>query len=464
MESYDIVIIGSGPGGYVAAIRGAQLGKKVAIVEKQHVGGVCLNFGCIPTKALLKSAQILDYINHAKNFGIDIPKYNIDIKQMVARSRSVAAKLSNGIVSLLKKNKITVFEGHGLIARDKVVQINNANKTINIKANNVIIATGAGPRILSGFEPDNKQIWTSKEAMLLDSIPKSIIVVGSGAIGVEFASFYNSIGCNVTILEACNRILPAEDEEISTFAHKIFAQKGINIHTNVKLLSQKKHKNLLMINARLEDDKEQTFEAERLLMAVGIIANTDNIGLENTKIRLDNGHIITDQFMQTNETGIYAIGDVASSRPWLAHKASHEGIVAIEHIAGLKPHVINRNNIPACTYSNPQIASVGLTQVAAEKAGYKIRLGRFPFAANGKALAIGEDDGLIKTIFDSETGELLGAHMIGCDVTELIHGYVVAKNLESTELDLIRTIFPHPTLSEIIHESVLQAYGNAIHI
>ncbi|WP_316353527.1 dihydrolipoyl dehydrogenase [Candidatus Trichorickettsia mobilis] len=462
MENYDVIVIGGGPGGYVAAIRCAQLGKKVALVEKEHLGGVCLNWGCIPTKALLKSAEMLYHIKHAQDFGIDIAGYKIDIKQMVARSRRISSQLTGGIKGLLKKNKVNVFEGTAQIAKNKIIEVKNSKEQFSIKASNIIIATGAKPKILPGFEPDGKQIWTSREAMIPDSLPKSIIIVGSGAIGVEFASFYNTLGVDVTILEAQDRILPIEDLEISALAQKIFVQQGIKIFTNVKLLDHKINQSQISVNIQFEE-KKHLHTADKLLMAVGISGNIENIGLENTKIKVANSHIVTDEFMQTDEVGIYAIGDVAGS-PWLAHKASHEGIIVANMIAGLKPHPINKNNIPGCTYSYPQIASVGLTESAAKAAGYQVQVGKFPYQANGKALALGELNGLIKTIFDAKTGELLGAHMIGAEVTELIQGYVIAKNLEATELDLINTIFPHPTLSEMMHESVLQAYERAIHI
>ncbi len=462
MENYDVGIIGGGPGGYVAAIRAAQLGKKVVLVESQHLGGVCLNWGCIPTKALLKSAEIFTMLNHAEEYGIKAGKPTIDLAKMVERSRDISTKLTGGVKMLLKKNKVTVIDGIAALAGGKVISIKQGDKTTNIQAANIIIATGARSRVLQGFEPDGNQIITSKEAMIQTSLPKSMVVVGSGAIGIEFASFYNAIGVDVTVLEAQSRILPVEDEEISNLAHKAFTQKGIKIHTGVKLLKQTKSKDHVTVEFELAGKVHQ-LKTDKLLMAVGIVANTENLGLEKTKIKLDKGHIVTNQLMQTDEPNIYAIGDVTAA-PWLAHKASHEGIIAAEAIAGCKPHPINKHNIPGCTYSSPQIASVGLTEEAAKKAGYEVKVGRFPFMANGKALVLGEAEGLIKTIFDAKTGEILGAHMIGTEVTELIQGYAVAKNMEGTELDLIHTIFPHPTLSEMLHESVLQAYGRAIHI
>ncbi|MFP3120938.1 dihydrolipoyl dehydrogenase [Rickettsia sp. R2] len=459
MEQYDVAVIGGGPGGYVAAIRAAQLKKKVVLIEKEHLGGVCLNWGCIPTKSLLKSAEVFEYIKHAKDYGIDAKGAEINIKKIVERSREISNKLAGGVKLLLKKNKVTVIYGVASLAGNKVININDKP---TVKAGNIIIATGARSRVLQGFKPDGKQIWTSKEAMIPQHVPKSMIIVGSGAIGIEFASFYNSIGVDVTVIEAHNRILPAEDMEISGIAHKNFEKKGIKIITNSKLIKQTKSKDKIEVELELAD-KTQKLQAEILLMAVGITANTENLGLEKTKIKVENGYITTNGLMQTAVSGIYAIGDVAGV-PCLAHKASHEGIIAVESIAGLKPHAINKHNIPGCTYSSPQIASVGLTEEAAKTLGYELKIGRFPFIANGKALVSGDSDGLIKTIFDAKTGELLGAHMIGSEVTELIQGYVVSKNLEGTELDLINTIFPHPTLSEMMHESVFSAYDRAIHI
>ncbi|AFC70720.1 dihydrolipoyl dehydrogenase [Rickettsia australis] len=459
MEQYDVAVIGGGPSGYVAAIRAAQLKKKVVLIEKEHLGGVCLNWGCIPTKSLLKSAEVFEYIKHAKGYGIDSKGAEINIKKIVERSREISNKLAGGVKLLLKKNKVTMIDGVASFVGNKVININNKP---TVKAENIIIATGARSRVLKGFEPDSKQIWTSKEAMIPHHVPQSMIIVGSGAIGIEFASFYNSIGVDVTVIEAHNRILPAEDMEIAGIAHKNFEKKGIKIITNAKLIKQTKSKDKIEVELDLSG-KTQKLQAEILLMAVGITANTENLGLETTKVKVENGYIVTNRLMQTAELGIYAIGDVAGV-PCLAHKASHEGIIAAESIAGLKPHAINKHNIPGCTYSSPQIASVGLTEEAAKALGYELQIGRFPFMANGKALVIGDSDGLIKTIFDAKTGELLGAHMIGSEVTELIQGYVVSKNLEATELDLINTIFPHPTLSEMMHESVLAAYDRAVHV
>lgn len=463
MENYDLVVIGGGPGGYVAAIRAAQLQKKVLLVEKESVGGVCLNWGCIPTKALLKSAELFQKIKHAKDYGIVVSEPSFDLRKIVQRSRDISTQLASGVKSLLKKNKITVVQGIAALGDNKVVNIvhNDGNKNA-VQAQNVIIATGARSRVLDGFTPDGKQIITSKEAMMIEKLPKSMIIVGSGAIGMEFASFFNALGTMVTVLEVQNRILPVEDNEISAMAHKAFEKKGIKIHTKAKILNHTKAKDHVAVEIDIEG-KKSTIAAEILLMAVGIVGNVENLNLEKTKIKIEKGHILTDQFMQTGEQGIYAIGDVAGS-PWLAHKASHEGIIAAEAIAGLKVHPINKHNIPSCTYSSPQIASVGVTEEKAKESGYQVKVGRFPVIANGKALVDGYNEGMIKTIFDAKTGELLGAHLIGEEVTELVQGYVIAKTMEGTELDLMNTIFPHPTLSEMMGESVLQAYNRAIHI
>ena len=459
MENFDVVVLGGGPGGYVAAIRAAQLGQKVAVVEREHLGGICLNWGCIPTKALLKSAELYQKMVHAEEYGITAGKVEFDIEKIVARSRDVSSKLVGGIAGLLKKNKVTVIEGEAKFENSKQLIIDGKTQ---IKAKNIIVATGARARTLEGFEANGKNIWTYKEALVPKSTPKSMVVIGSGAIGIEFACFYNALGVKVMVLEAADRILPVEDEEISKMARKSFESKGIKFKTGVKLLSQKSNSSKVSTTYEI-DGKKEVIDSEILLMAVGIVGNTENIGLEKTKVKLDRGHIITNGFMQTSESGVYAIGDVAGA-PWLAHKASHEGVIAAEAIAGKKPHKITKTNIPGCTYSSPQIASVGLTEKAAIAAGHKIKVGRFPFYANAKALIIGDGEGLVKTIFDAKTGEILGAHMIGSDVTELIQGYVVAKEMEGTEIDLMNTIFPHPTLSEMMHESVLQAFDKPIHI
>lgn len=462
MKQFDVVIIGGGPGGYVAAIRASQLGKNVALVEGSHLGGICLNWGCIPTKALLRSAEMYRFANHMSEFGIEVSGVKFDIKKIVDRSRSVSAKLSSGIESLMKKHKVTVFRGRGMIGHNKIVTIDLDGTKEEIKARNIIIATGARARVLDGYQPDGRLVLTYKEAMVPESIPQSLIIVGSGAIGIEFASFYSAFGTNVTVVEARDRILSVEDKEISELAKKSFEKQGISFVTSATIGSLKKHKDSVEL-AVSASGKDSIIKADKIIMAVGISANIENIGLENTKVKIDKGHIVTKDNMQTDDEGIYAIGDVAGG-PWLAHKASHEGIIAAESIAGLKAHPVNKHNIPGCTYSMPQIASVGLTEEGAKAAGFDIKIGRFPFLGNGKAIAMGEEFGLVKTIFDNKTGELLGAHMIGSEVTELISGYVIGKNLEATELDFIQTIFAHPTISEAMHESVLNAYSRAIHI
>ena len=463
MENFDVVVIGGGPSGYVAAIRAAQLGQKTALIEKEHLGGICLNWGCIPTKALLKSAELYQKMKHSEEFGITTSNIEFDITKIVGRSREVSSKLVGGIKSLLKKNKVTVFEGAAKLEGSGLISVKGKDRAEDkLQAKNIIIACGARARALPGFEPNGKNIWTYREALVPSFMPKSMVIVGSGAIGIEFASFYNAFGVEVTVLEAAKKILPVEDDEISCLAKKAFEAKGIKFKTGIKLLSQTSTEK--DVNVTFESDaKEESLTAEILLMAVGIVGNIENIGLDKTKIVIEKGHIVTNSMMQTAEKGVFAIGDITGA-PWLAHKASHEGIIAAEFIAGKKPHAICKTNIPGCTYSNPQIASIGMTEEAALKAGLILKIGRFPFYANAKALILGEGEGLIKTIFDTKTGELLGAHMIGADVTELISSFAIAKEMEATELDIMNTIFAHPTLSEMLHESVLQAYGKQIHI
>lgn len=465
---FDLIIIGAGPGGYVAAIRASQLGLKTAIIESKHLGGICLNWGCIPTKALLKSAELYKKIEHASDYGINVGNVSFDIKKIVERSRNVSSQLSGGIAHLMKKNKITVFDGYGRVGKKnannlrQVTVTTSDKKTQALEAKNVIIATGATPRILPGLEPDGKLIWTSKEAMIPETMPKNLLVIGSGAIGIEFASFYKTLGAKVTVVELQSKILPQEDDEISKLAQKAFEAQGITFFTQSS--TSKIEKKGDAVNVTIKTPKGDVVETfDRIISAVGITANTNDLGLENTSVKIDRGQIIVDGYCATNEPGIYAIGDVAGA-PWLAHKASHEGILCVEKIAGSKDvHTMNRSNIPGCTYSIPQVASIGLTETAALEKGYKIKVGRFPFMGNGKAIAMGEKDGLIKTIFDEKTGELLGAHMIGADVTELIQGFGIAKTLETTEKELMDVIFPHPTLSEMMHESVLDAYKRVIH-
>jgi len=462
--NFDVIVIGGGPGGYVAAIRASQLGMKACVVESTHLGGICLNWGCIPTKALLRSSEINHLLNHASDFGFTIKDFSFDLKKVVERSRGVAKQLSGGIGHLLKKNKVQVFDGFGKLEGKSKVSVSKDNKKIaDLTGKHIIIATGARARQIPGMEPDGNQIWSYREAMVPPSMPKSILVVGSGAIGIEFASFYRNMGAEVTVVEMMDRVMPVEDAEISKFAQKQFEKQGMRIITGAKTSKIDKKPSEVTVSVE-KNGKTEKITVEKVIMAVGIVANTERIGLENVKgVKLDRGHIVTDGYMRTGEAGVYAIGDVCGA-PWLAHKASHEGVICIEKIAGEKDvHPINKLNIPGCTYCMPQVASVGLTEEAAKKAGHKLKVGRFPFMANGKAIALGEPEGMVKTIWDEKTGELLGAHMVGAEVTEMIQGYVVGKTAELVEADYMHTIFPHPTLSEMMHESVLDAYGKVIH-
>jgi len=458
---YDIAVIGGGPGGYVAAIRAAQLGLNVVVVEREHLGGICLNWGCIPTKALLRAAELRHSIDEMKSFGITVGEVTVDVPALVKRSRKVAARLSSGVTHLLKKNKIPVIEATATIGK----KLKNGREVLlsdgtSISAGHVIIATGARARSLPGIVPDGTAVLTYREAMVPQDMPKSLIIVGSGAIGAEFASFYNDMGVEVTLIEALDRILPVEDAEVSAFVAKSFEKRGMKIMTKVKLQSVVAGPD--GVTATLAGGDEE-LKAERMILAVGITGNVEDLGVDGTAVKIDRGHIVTDGFGATDEPGIYAIGDVTGP-PWLAHKASHEGIICVEKIAGVGDgHAIADGAVPGCTYCRPQVASVGMTEEAAKKAGQKIKVGKFPFAGNGKAIALGDDAGFVKTIFDAATGELLGAHMIGPEVTELIQGFAIALSLESTEAELMMTIFPHPTLSEAMHESVLDAYDRAIH-
>ena len=461
--SFDLVVVGGGPGGYVAAIRGSQLGMKVAVVEREHLGGICLNWGCIPTKALLRTAEIYENIHHAKTFGLSVEKASFDIAAVVKRSRQVAGQLTKGVTHLLKKNKVTVFDGRGKLAgKGKLeVELTKGGKE-TLSAKNIILATGARARQLPGLEADGKLVWTYKEAMVPEAMPKSLLVVGSGAIGIEFASFFRSMGAEVTVVEVLDRVLPVEDAEISAFAQKAFEKRGIKCLTKAQVKSLKKGKD--NVTATIEvGGKSQEITVDRVVMAVGIVGNVEDLGLEGTKIKVERAHIVVDEWCRTGEPGVYAIGDVVGA-PWLAHKASHEGVMCVEKIAGVDGvHPMDVTKIPGCTYCHPQVASVGLTEAAAKEKGHKVKAGKFPFQGNGKAIALGEPEGMVKTVFDAETGELLGAHMIGAEVTELIQGYVIARQVEATELDLMHTVFPHPTLSEMMHEAVLDAYGRTIH-
>ena len=466
-NTFDLVILGGGPGGYVAAIRAAQLGMTTALVEREHLGGICLNWGCIPTKALLRTAELYHQMTHASDFGITAKGVAFDMGAVVKRSRKVARQLSNGVGYLLKNNKVRVFDGHGRLAGGtagaRELAVTKDGKAVaELTAKNVILATGARARSLEGLEPDGKLVWTYKEAMVPETLPKSLLVVGSGAIGMEFASFYRDLGTQVTVVEVLPRILPVEDEEISDFAHKAFVAHGMTLHTGASVTGLKKGKGTVTATIKA-GGKTQDLTVERVILAVGITGNVEEIGLGGTKVRVDKGQVVIDEWCETGETGVYAIGDVAGP-PWLAHKASHEGVMCVERIAGIEDaHPLDTGLVPGCTYCRPQIASVGLTEAAAKEKGHKLRVGRFPFIANGKAIAMGEPEGLVKTVFDADTGALLGAHMVGAEVTELIQGYAIAKTLETTEAELIRTIFPHPTISETMHEAVLDAYGRAIH-
>jgi dihydrolipoamide dehydrogenase len=461
--SFDLIVVGGGPGGYVAAIRAAQLGIKTAVVEREHMGGICLNWGCIPTKALLRTSEVYGLIKHADAYGLSVKDVSFDSRKIVERSRKVAKQLSNGVSMLMRKNKITVFDGSAKLAgagKLAVAMNDKSSQTLGYK--NLIIATGARARNLPGLEADGKLIWSYKEAMVPPEFPKSLLVIGSGAIGIEFASFYRTMGAEVTVCEVLDRILPVEDEEVSAFAKRAFEKQGMKIFTGATVTLKKGADN---VTATIKvGDKTQDITVDRVISAVGIVGNVENLGLEGTKVKVEKTHIVIDQWGFTGEPNVYAIGDVAGP-PWLAHKAMHEGVLVVEKIAGVKGvHPMKTENIPGCTYCQPQVASIGLTEAAAKAKGLQIKVGKFPFIGNGKAIALGEPEGFIKTIFDAKTGELLGAHMIGAEVTELIQGYSVAKTLETTEAELIATVFPHPTLSEMMHESVLAAYGRTLHI
>ncbi|MGV8830686.1 MAG: dihydrolipoyl dehydrogenase [Devosia sp.] len=477
-DQYDLLVIGAGPGGYVAAIRGAQLGMKVGIIEREHMAGICSNWGCIPTKALLRTAEVYGHMSHAKDYGLTAEKFGFEMDGIVKRSRAIAAQMNNGVQFLMKKNKIDIIWGEAVITKPGEVKVAPTKKKIvepqgpvpknalgegTYKAKNIIIATGARPRVLPGIEPDGDKIWTYFEAMKPAEMPKSLVVMGSGAIGVEFASFYRSMGAEVTIIELLPQIMPVEDAEISALARKRLEKRGIKIMTEAKVAKVEKSKDGVIAHVELKDGSKQQVTGDKLISAIGVMCNIEGIGLEAVGVKTERGAIVIDNYGQTSVAGIWAIGDVAGP-PMLAHKAEHEAVITVEKIAGMKVHGLNKLLVPGCTYCEPQVASVGLTEAKAKEAGREIKVGRFPFIGNGKAIALGEPDGLVKTIFDAKTGELLGAHMVGAEVTELIQGFVIAMNLETTEEELMHTIFPHPTLSETMKESVLDAYGRALNM
>jgi dihydrolipoamide dehydrogenase len=463
-DTYDLIVLGSGPGGYVAAIRGSQLGLKVAIVERELLGGICLNWGCIPTKALLRSAEIFHYMQHAKDYGLAAEKISADIDAVVKRSRGVAKQLNQGVTHLMKKNKIAVHMGTGkLTAANKLTVTAADGKTTELEAKNIIVATGARARELPFAKSDGKRVWTYRHAMTPSEMPTKLLVIGSGAIGIEFASFYNDMGSEVTVVEMLDRIVPVEDEDVSAFLQKALTKQGMTILTGAGVDKLEVGANGVKAAIKAKDGTVTTSEFSHVIVAIGILPNTEEIGLEALGVEMDRGFLKTGPDCQTNVPGLYAIGDITAP-PWLAHKASHEGVIAVEAIVGNHPHAMDPRNIPGCTYCHPQIASVGLTEAKAKEQGYEVKAGTFPFIGNGKAIALGEAEGFVKTVFDAKTGELLGAHMIGAEVTELIQGYTIGKTLETTEAELMETVFPHPTLSEMMHESVLAAYGRALHI
>ena len=477
-DSYDLIVIGAGPGGYTAAIRAAQLGLRTAIVEREHMAGICSNWGCIPTKALLRTAEIYGHMVHAKDYGLTAEKFGVDLDATVKRSRGIAAQMNNGVQFLMKKNKVDTIWGEAVLTGPGEISVaptkkkpmlpqvpppKNALGAGTYKAKNIIVATGARPRVLPGIEPDSDRIWTYFESMVPAAMPKSLVVMGSGAIGMEFASFYRSLGAEVTIVELLPQILPVEDAEIAAHVKKRFEKRGIKFLTEAKVAKVDKTATGIVAHVELKDGSTQQLAGDRLISAVGVQCNTENLGLEKVGVRIDRGAIVVDDHGRTNVAGVWAIGDVAGP-PMLAHKAEHEAVIVVETIAGLKVHGLDKRKIPGCTYCEPQVASVGLTEAKAKELGREIKVGRFPFVGNGKAIALGEPEGMVKTIFDAKSGELLGAHMVGAEVTELIEGFVVAMNLETTEEELMHTIFPHPTLSEMMKESVLDAYGRALNI
>jgi dihydrolipoamide dehydrogenase len=463
MSNYDLIVLGSGPGGYVAAIRAAQLGLKVAVVERENLGGICLNWGCIPTKALLRSAEIYHYMQHAGDYGLTAANISADIDVVVKRSRGVAKQLNQGVTHLMKKNKITVHMGDGKLLAANRLSVSKDGKAEELTAKNIILATGARARDLPFAPADGKRIWTYRHAMVPSEMPKKLLVIGSGAIGIEFASFYNDMGADVTVVEMLDRIVPVEDADVSIFLEKALTKQGMNIMTGAGVESLKATASGVSASIKGKDGKVVASEFTHCIVAIGIVPNTENIGLEALGVEMDRGFLKTDANCRTNVPGLWAIGDITAP-PWLAHKASHEGVIAAETIAGGHPYAMDPRNIPGCTYCHPQVASVGLTEAKAKEAGYDVKVGNFPFLGNGKAIALGEAEGFIKTVFDAKTGELLGAHMVGAEVTELIQGYTIGKTAELVEADFMHTVFPHPTLSEMMHESVLGAYGKMLHM
>ena len=461
-DSFDLIVIGAGPGGYVAAIRASQLGLKVAVIEREHMGGICLNWGCIPTKTMLRSSEVFHLMSRAKEFGLSAEGIGYDLSAVVKRSRSVARQLNSGVGHLLKKNKVTAVMGTASVAAKGRVTVTNTSGTQELAAKNILLATGARARELPGLESDGDLVWTYKHALTPKRMPKKLLVVGSGAIGIEFASFYNTLGAQTTVVEVMDRILPVEDEEISTLARKSFVKQGMTIREKAKVEQLDRCNGTIKAHI-MQAGKIETQVFDTVILAVGIVGNTEDLGLEALGVKIDRTHVVTDAYCRTGVEGIYAIGDLTGA-PWLAHKASHEGLLVAELVAGRTPHPVKPESIAGCTYCVPQIASVGLTEARAKAAGYQVKVGRFPFIGNGKAIALGEPEGMIKTLFDAKTGELLGAHMIGAEVTELIQGYVIARQMETTEEELMHTVFPHPTLSEMMHESVLDAFNQAIHM
>jgi dihydrolipoamide dehydrogenase len=474
-DSFDVIVVGGGPGGYVCAIRAAQLGLKTAVVEREDLGGICLNWGCIPTKALLRSSEIWHLLHRLKEFGFSAENMKFDLPTIVERSRKVSKQLTDGVKFLMKKYKVTVIDGEAKLKGKSAITVTKDGKSTDYSAKNIVLATGARARTIPNLEPDGKLIWTYREAMVPKEFPKSLLVVGSGAIGIEFASFYRTLGADVTVVEVLPRILPVEDEEVSAFAHKAFEKQGMKVLTGTTVEKLDKGANSITATLKTKDGpspegsgpqsgKTVTLTVERVILAVGIVGNVENIGLEQAGVKIDRAHVVVDKWGATGVPGLWAIGDLVGP-PWLAHKAMHEGVIVAEKIAGVKGvHPLDTSMVPGCTYCWPQVASIGMTEAKAKEAGKKIKVGKFPFIGNGKAIALGEPEGFIKTVFDAETGELLGAHMIGAEVTELIQGYAVAKNLETTEAELQSTIFPHPTLSEMMHEAVLAADKRPLHI